>query len=402
MRRRHGWTTLAAVLIVAAAGAGGSQTTEARQPPAPTFTADVAPILYRHCVSCHRDGEMAPMPLTTYAEVRPWARAIRNAVVATDMPPWGATSDAGAIANDASLSVAEIGTIVRWVGAGAPEGEARLRPSLPAADSRWKLGQPDLVLSMAEPFDIAAEPRSVYGDFPLRTSFTEDKFIRAAEVQPGNRDVTHHANVYVSDEHGTHRIASFSPGTGAKSYPPGVAKLLPRGTVLNLDMHYNPKGRAARDPGTMVALQFASGPVRQIAITAQSGTNAIDIPPGEPDYELAGTPFVFAEDSHILSFTPRMNERGKRFHYFLVTPDGRRTMLLNVYTWRHDWVFTYVMEQPIAAPKGSRLETHAVWDNSAANKANPDPTARVKFGPEIMNGYFEYVRDGQDLSRAQP
>ena len=93
-----------------------------------------------------------------------------------------------------------------------------------------------------------------------------------------------------------------------------------------------------------------------------------------------------------------MNERGKRFHYELVTPDGRRTMLLNVYKWRYDWVFTYVLDAPVAAPKGSRIETHAVWDNSAANKANPDPAARVKFGPEIMNGYFEYVVDRQNLS----
>jgi hypothetical protein len=124
--------------------------------------------------------------------------------------------------------------------------------------------------------------------------------------------VTHHANVYVNDENGSHRIASFSPGSGAKSYPPGVAKLLPKGTVLNLDMHYNPKGRATRDPGTAVALQFTNEPVRQIAITAQSGSNAIDIPPGEAHWELTGKPFVFEEDSHILSFTPRMNERGKR------------------------------------------------------------------------------------------
>jgi len=216
-------------------------------------------------------------------------------------------------------------------------------------------------------------------------------------VQPGNRDVTHHANVYVNDESGSHRVASFSPGTGAKSYPPGVAKLLPKGAVLNLDMHYNPKGRATRDPGTAVALQFTNEPVRQIAITAQSGSNAIDIPPGEAHWELAGKPFVFEEDSHILSFTPRMNERGQRFRYHLVYPDGRHTTVLNVYKWRHDWVFTYVMENPIAAPKGSRLETHAVWDNSASNKANPDPTARVKFGPEIMNGYFEYVLSGQNL-----
>ena len=131
--------------------------------------------------------------------------------------------------------------IVRWVEGGVAEGDRAKLPVLPPVVEGWDLGTPDLVLAMAAPFDIQAEPRSVSGDFPLETRFGEDRFIEAAEVRPGAPEVTHHANVLVKDEGGTNRIASYSPGTGAKRYPPGVAKRLPKGTVLNLNMHYNPR-----------------------------------------------------------------------------------------------------------------------------------------------------------------
>jgi hypothetical protein len=220
MRRHQARIVAVAVGSVALAEGGFTERTEARQRPTPTFGADVAPILYEHCVACHREGEMAPMPLTTFHEVRPWARAIRTAVIATDMPPWGATSNAGAIANDPSLSVREIDTMVRWVAAGAPEGDPRVLPLLPAADSRWKMGTPDLVLSMAEPFEIAAESRSVYGDFPLRTSFAEDKYIRAAEVQPlQSRRLTHHARFGPEIMNGYFEYVIDGQNLGERSFP---------------------------------------------------------------------------------------------------------------------------------------------------------------------------------------
>jgi hypothetical protein len=242
--------------------------------------------------------------------------------------------------------------------------------------------------------------RSVYNDAKLPTCFVADRFVREAEVRLGAPSITHHANAYVQEAAGRARIASYSPGTGGKAYPPGVAKLVPAGTTLILNMHYNPGDRRGHDPGTRVGLKFATEAVRQVAITDDSSNNAIDIPPGEANYELAGAPFVFEADSHLLTFTPRMNERGKDITYTLVRPDGTRQVLLRVPKFQYTWVFTYVLAEPVAAPKGSRLETLAHFDNSAANRHNPDPSARVRFGVEILNAYFEYTLDAQDLTRA--
>lgn len=364
----------------------------------PTFARDVAPILFEKCAGCHRPGEIGPMPLTSFAEVRPWARAIKTAVAGRAMPPWPADAPAGTFVNDPRLTADQIDTIAQWADQGAPEGNPADLPALTALADGWRMGTPDVVFDAGR-FEVAAQPRSVYGDIPIKTSFPEDRYIAVAEVRPGNKAYTHHANVLIKDDSGQARVASYSPGAGAKSYPAGVAKLIPKGGELNLDMHYNPQGQARVDPGTKVGIIFATGPVRQIAITAQSGTNQLDIPPGDASYERAGRPFEFKEDSHILALMPRMNERGKDFRYTLVYPDGTRKELLNIPKWNFGWVFSYVLAQPVAAPKGSRLETIAHWDNSAANKFNPDPTARVGFGPEIMNGYFEYVLDAQDLTR---
>ena len=131
-----------------------------------------------------------------------------------------------------------------------------------------------------------------------------------------------------------------------------------------------------------------------------SGTRELDIPPGEPNYEARGSAFVFAEDSHIISLLPRMNERGKDYRYTLIYPDGRSETLLSVPRFNPDWQPSYVFRNAIAAPKGSRLETLAHYDNSAANKSNPDPAQRVSFGAEIMNGYFDYTVDGQKRATA--
>ena len=320
------------------------------------------------------------MPLTSYQEARPWARAIRNKVVAREMPPWGADEGIGTFANDPRLSAEDIATIVRWVEGGVAEGDRAKLPVLPPVVEGWDLGTPDLVLAMAAPFDIPAEPRSVYGDFPLETRFGEDRFIQAAEVRPGAPEVTHHANVLVKDEGGTNRIASYSPGTGAKRYPPGVAKRLPKGTALNLNMHYNPRSQPARRSGHARRLQVHDGPVRQVAITAESGTNAIDIPPGASNHDRR-RPFVFKEDSHILTLMPRMNERGKDFQVTWSIPTEARARCcacrsgMTAGCSRMCW------------PSRSRLPWQPSRDRGAlgqlgAEPMNPNPTARVPFGPE--------------------
>ena len=228
---RFGASVLVSAALWAAAGAGRPAVTRASTAAAEpaTFSEDVAPILFRSCVSCHRAGAMGPMPLTSYQDARPWARAIRNRVVAREMPPWGADEGIGTFANNPTSRRRRHRHHRALGGRRRAEGDRARMPALPPVVEGWDLGTPDLVLAMAAPFDIPAEPRSVYGDFPLETRFAEDRFIEAAEVRPGAPEVTHHANVLVKDEGGTNRIASYSPGTGAKTLPAGRGQAAPEG-----------------------------------------------------------------------------------------------------------------------------------------------------------------------------
>lgn len=362
---------------------------------APTFSRDVAAIFNAHCVSCHRPGEIAPMSLTSFESSRPWARAIRKAVEARTMPPWYADPTIGEFANDPRLSDADVATIVSWVDRGSPEGSRADLPPTPTFPDGWKIGTPDLVVSMSRPAQIPAGGPRIIQDYPIDPiTFAEDTYVERLEVVPSNRTVTHHAIVNVKDDAGTHRIGGYQPGGAITAYPRGVVRMIPKGAALTLNMHYNPKGEAANDQ-TKIALVLARGPIDAVALTAMSGTRELNIAPGDPDYEAKGAAFVFTEDSHIISLLPRMNERGKDYRYTLTYPDGRSAVLLSVPRFNPDWQPSYVFKHAVAAPKGSRLETLAHYDNSAANKSNPDPSQRVVFGPEIMNGYFDYAVDNQ-------
>lgn len=392
-------------LAAAVVGAAGLIATPAAAPQragaprAVTYTRDVAPILNRHCVDCHRPGEIAPMSLTTYAEARPWAKSIRAAVATRVMPPWYADPAHGEFANNPRLADAEIATLTTWVDAGAPEGDRRDLPTSPIAAGGWTLGTPDRVVAMTAPAQVPASGPRIIADYAIEPlTFEADTYVSAIEVLPSNRTVTHHAIVNVKDAAGTRRIGGFQPGGATTIYAPGYVRLIPKGASLALNMHYNPKGTPQQDT-TKIGLTLARGPVQKVVLTAMSGSRALDIPPGAANYEAVGTPYVFTADSHIVSLLPRMNERGKDFRYTLVAPDGRAVVLLSVPRFNPDWQPSYVLKTPIAAPKGTRLETVAHWDNSAANRHNPDPSQRIGFGPEIMNGYFDYTVDADVPTR---
>lgn len=367
----------------------------------PTYSADIALILNENCVICHREGEIGPMPLTRYEEVLPFAALIADHTTQRIMPPWGANPDIGEFANDPSLSETEIATIAAWVAGGAPLGNAEEIPPVPEFNADWRMENPDVVLVNPESFTVEPVGRSVYQNAMIDPGFTQDAFITGAEVRPALQGYTHHANVYATLGSEEHRVAGYTPGGAIRNYPEGVAKLIPANTQLRLNMHYNPKGQTHVDPGTAFAFKLAAGPVHKIAYTAQTSNRDIDIPPGEANYELRGQPFEFSQDSHIISFMPRMNERGKAVRYVLRHPDGSEEVLLDVPQFHFGWIFTYELAEPVPAPAGSQLYSIALWDNSTANPHNPDASARVGYGPEILNAYFEYTLDAQDLSREQ-
>jgi hypothetical protein len=395
-----------------------------------TFSKDVAPIIQKNCMVCHRPGEVAPMAFTSYKEVRPWARSIREKVVTREMPPWFADPKHGEFSNDCRLSQKEIDTIVAWVEGGAPEGDPKELPANPKFTEGWQIGKPDAVLTMTEEFNIPAEGVIPYKYFAIPTNFTEDKYVQFAEIRAGDRAHLHHVIVSVrypgsgtlplageikpealgtlrgqqqSAEDSEGRLVGWAPGEAPLILHDGQAKLVKKGSVLIFQVHYTTNGVTGKDR-TSVGLIFSKAPVEKRVITAGAVARTLVIPPGDPNYESTAS-FAFKEDSHIDSLHPHMHVRGKDFLYRLVYPDGTSKILLSVPRYDFAWQLTYFLKEPVAAPKGSRLEVVAHHDNSAKNKFNPDPTATVRWGDqtwdEMMIGYLDYTVDKQDLRRSQ-
>src|SRR5215472_15384520 len=184
---------------------------------APTFSQDVAPIFFDHCAGCHRPNDIAPMSLLDYKSARPWAKSILEAVVSRKMPPWFADPHYGAFSNDARLSERDIATIRAWVEAGAPEGASRDLPSAPVFVEGWRQGKPDIVIDIGQ--DYTVKPgEDIYEHFFVPTNFTEGRWVRAAEIRPGNRKVVHHVHVNIVRAEGESGSTSIESMTSLKNY----------------------------------------------------------------------------------------------------------------------------------------------------------------------------------------
>jgi hypothetical protein len=407
---------VAAVTLAFAAGEARAQT--------PTFSKDVAPILYKHCTTCHRPGEIAPMSLLTYEQSRPWARAIRDNVRNDVMPPWHADPAHGKWANDRSMTAAEKDTIVKWVDGGAPEGNKRDLPKAPEYTEGWTIGKPDAVVTMKERYSVPATGEIPYQYFELETNFTEDRWVQALEVRPGNRAVVHHILVYARAPQTTRRppafrmqnppgplsptqmkemlaakenpeiakrmreesnrrgnlIAQIAPGTNATVFAPGSAMLLPAGTTLTFQVHYTTNGEAGTDQSS-IGFKFApQPPTREVYATAMMNPRFM-IPAGAANHPVEAK-MEFLEDVTIYSMAPHTHLRGKAWHYTLTYPDGRSEVILSVPRYDFNWQTDYVFATPLRVPKGSILTSVAHYDNSKENKANPDPTQPVYWGDQ--------------------
>jgi mono/diheme cytochrome c family protein len=373
----------------------------------PTFTRDVAPILYKNCVECHRPGEVAPMSLLSYDEVRPWARSIREKISDRSMPPWLADPQHGRFENDRRLAQKDIETVVAWVNAGTPKGDDRDAPPPPKFVEGWGIGKPDVVLSMLEEYPVPADGVVPYKYFTIPTSFTEDKWVTAIEFRPGNRAVVHHIIGFiqepgqrVSGDGGTGNfLGGTAPGDPPNIYTDGLAKRIPAGSKIIFQMHYTPNGEATKDRSS-VGLVFAKEPVRKTAMTGAAMNVQLRIPPGASAHEVKSS-WTAREDVQLIGLMPHMHVRGKDFLYTAVFPDGRSEVVLNVPRYDFNWQLAYKLAKPIALPKGTRIDCVAHFDNSSANKYNPDPSKEVRWGDqtweEMMIGWFTYTRDAEKL-----
>ena len=367
-----------------------------------TFTKYVAPILYNNCTECHRPSMFAPMSLVTYEETRPWARAIKQRVVKREMPPWSADPAHGVFKNDPRLSQKDIDTIATWVDAGAPKGDDRDLPSAPQYSDGWTIGKPDAVFTMKEEYKVPADGTVPSLYFTIPTNLTEDKYVQAIEISPGNRAVVHHVIASAQPPGGNARdertagrtsLGGTTPNKPGIVYEPGVARLLRAGSEIVLQMHYTTMGVEATDR-TSIALIYAKEPPRKLVAGGSLMNLRFEIPPNTDNHEVAQNR-VMTEDTWLTTMTPHMHVRGKDMQYIAHYPDGKKEILLSVPKYDFAWQHSYELAEPKLLPKGTKLEVVAHFDNSTKNLFNPDPNATVRWGDqtweEMMIGFYSTV-----------
>lgn len=384
-------------IAAAVLAAAGFAVASALAPEAITYHGRVSRILQDNCVTCHREGGIAPFSLADYDTARAKAPLIEVMVGQGRMPPWFASPEYGDWANERRLSGAERGDLLAWIEAGAPEGDPDEAPPPREFAQGWQLGEaPDTVIPLPEPQEIPGEGVIPYRYAYVKTDFPEDRWIRKAELRPTGTEVAHHAIVFQEAPDDDRRgpwIVGWAPGVPPSEFPEGSGKLLPAGGWLMFQLHYTTMGRPSTDR-TELALVFADEKPSRRVRTRAVGTTEFEIPAGAKHHEVVAE-LEFERSGEILSFLPHMHYRGKAFRYELVHPDGTEEILLEVPSYDFDWQLSYVAEDPIPVEPGMVLRGRAWYDNSAENPRNPDPTVAVDYGEqsfdEMMFGFFDWV-----------
>ncbi|MEX2316714.1 MAG: redoxin domain-containing protein, partial [Pirellulales bacterium] len=395
-----------------------------------TYTRNIAGLLQDKCVACHRAGQIGPFALTDYEEVVGWGEMIKEVVSDGRMPPWSANPQFGHFANDARLSDAQKQLIFAWVDNGCPQGDPADLPKPRTWTDGWQIAEPQQVVYMDEPFTVPAEGVVDYQNFVVDPGWTEDKWIQAAEVRPGNRAVVHHiiasaippgvkprtrrtsadappadrtaqatpqsaegrASRAVDDgELRSIKLTAYVPGRLATTYKSGIAMFVPAGSKIVFQMHYTPNGKQQLDK-SFIGFVFADPQtVKKRVHGGRAGNSSFVIPPHADNHEVLSE-VTLRKDHLMLWMSPHMHLRGKSFRYEAFYPDGTSEILLDVPRYDFNWQITYELAEAKRLPAGTKLKCTAHFDNSENNPANPDPTDTVKFGPqtwhEMMIGWY--------------
>ena len=387
----------------------------------PTFHKDVLPILQRNCQSCHRTGEVAPMSLLTYNEARPWAKAIKAAVLSKKMPPWFADPQYDHFANDRRLKQEDIDTLSAWADKGAPEGDAADAPAPVTFADGWKI-KPDLVVEMPAPFQVPATGTINYQFIRVKGNITEDMWVNAAEMRPSNHAVLHHGKVWVlppgskwmanaqygvpyegQEAAGNHPgegndiIGKFNPGLGAQRFDIlGAAKLIPKGSDFVFELHYTAAGKPATDTARLgMVVSRNPPPVRYFLSHGTPASVNMVIPPGER-YQEVVSEVTFDQEAKLVYIQPHMHLRGKDYELRLEYPSGEKQTVFKG-KFDFEWQLGYDLNEPLLLPKGTKMIGVAHFDNSANNPFNPDPKATVYWGlqnwDEMQSVFLGFVID---------
>jgi len=378
----------------------------AQTPPAPTYSKDIAPILRRNCVSCHRAGESGPFPLLTYDDAKKRARLIADVTARRFMPPWLPQPGYGDFADARRLTDSEIKVIAAWANAGAPEGDPSQSVAAPPSPGDWQLGQPDLILTAARAYSLAADGPDVFRNFIFRTDLKTPRFVRAVEIRAGGKRLVHHANLILDRLHSARRLepqpgAGFpgmdiniqynafdppghflfwKPGSAPYTEPDGFAWRLQPGDDLVLNAHLQPSGK----PETVepsIGLYFTDKPPTQFPVLVQlEHDSAIDIPPGRHDF-LVSDDFRVPIDVDVLAAYPHAHYLGRLLEAYATLPNGTRTWLIRIPDWDQNSQAVYRYQKPVFLPEGTVISMRYHYDNSSANPRNPNsPPKRVRAG----------------------
>jgi mono/diheme cytochrome c family protein len=402
-----GAAIVAAMLTFVAGGTRAVSKEAGAKPKASvTYSKEVARILQDNCQTCHHQGTAAPFSLMTREDAVKWADNIREAVADKRMPPWYADPHYGKFANDRRLKPADLEALLSWLDSGMEAGDPKdLPPDRTYADG-WVIGKPDVIFTLPEAQTVPASGTVDYQYFITKTDFKEDVWVQAAEARPGNRAVVHHIIVSYRDPKNKERaggrggigdgfLVGTAPGDMPLLLPPGVARKIPAGAELIWQMHYTPNGKEAKDRSE-VGIVFYKGkePPKYISQTIGITNGSFVIPPGESNQKVESE-WTVPRDTLLLSYMPHMHLRGKDFEYKMTYPDGKVETQLSVPHYDFNWQLAYRVEKPLLLPKGTKIHCTAHFDNSKANKANPDSTKEVTWGDqtweEMMIGWVDFM-----------
>ncbi|MCC9599216.1 redoxin domain-containing protein [Stieleria sp. JC731] len=362
-----------------------------------TYGGQIAGLLQKHCVECHREGEIAPFALTEYEEVAGWADMIAEVVRDQRMPPWHADPSHGHFANERRLTDDEKQLLYDWADAGAPAGDLTDLPTLPEKITDWQLPrEPDMVFNVSpEPFDVPAEGAVRYQYFRVDPKLEKDVWIHAAELLPGNRRVVHHILAFAvpkgeRDINGARGfLVGYVPGMRVDPWPEGHAKRIPAGSELIFQVHYTPIGFSVKDQSKLGICVLEDDEVTREIVTTSAVQTRFEIPPHADNHEVAASSPRFPADARLLAMSPHMHVRGKAFEYAL---DKSGDVLLSIPEYDFNWQTTYILDPPLDLETNDRIVCKAAFDNSKGNLNNPDPSATVRWGDqtwdEMMIGYY--------------
>ena len=368
-----------------------------------TFTKDIAPIVFKSCVSCHRKGGPAPFALTTYDEVRRRATQIATVTRSRFMPPWKVEPGVGHFVGQDPLTRDEIARLEKWAVAGAPQGEPSAQPPLPNMPDGWLLGQPDLIVKPSRAYTLAAQPTDAFRIFAIRLPVTKRTYVRGIEFHPGNGRVVHHANIRIDRTDATRKLdeadplpgydglmprsaeypdghfLGWTPGQVAPLVPPDLAWTLEPGSDLVVQLHLQPSG-AVEQVLPEIGLYFSDRPPTRTPTILRLGSQSIEIAPGEPRYVIRDA-YTLPVDADLLAVQPHAHYRAREIRGTAHLPDGTSRLVMHITDWDFRWQHVYREVTPIRLPKGTRLSMEYTYDNSAENVRNPQlPPAKVYWG----------------------